>query len=547
MLESARTGFSQARRQFSTPVLLLMGAVGLVLLIACANVVNLLLARGVSRQREIALRSAVGASASRLIRQLLTETAILGLIGGALGLGLASWVSPLIVRLASQGGTPLELDVAPDPRILLFTATIAIGSAVLAGIVPALRTARTDAVGALKADARTLSTTRSSTRWGRALIAIQVALSLLLLVGASLVVVTIRNMRVFDPGFDRRHVLLQTVDPIRAGYRDDALTAYYRDVLDRVRSAPGIKAASLSAIVPISGAGIDLSFEAVDRPDIPVTPVKVHRVSDSFFSTLGMRLRAGRDFDALTVSAPASAIVSESLARRYYSGRSPIGARVRLGPLKSLEIIGVVSDAKYASLRDPDEPTVYVNAMQPGENLALALLVRTEGEPLAADSIVRQAVQAAGPTVRLAPASTLDAQVERSLAMERLVSRLLSAFALMALFLSAVGLYGVFGYAVARRTGEIGVRLALGASRGAVLRGILREAWVIVAIGTALGVPAVMFLSRLLGTLLFGVTPWNPAVLAAVVTAMFIVASLAALVPAWRASRLDPLVALRHD
>ena len=162
-----------------------------------------------------------------------------------------------------------------------------------------------------------------------------------------------------------------------------------------------------------------------------------------------MRLRAGRDFDALTVS-PASAIVSESLARRYYSGRSPIGARVRLGPLKSLEIIGVVSDAKYASLRDPDEPTVYVNAMQPGENLALALLVRTEGEPLAADSIVRQAVQAAGPTVRLAAASTLDAQVERSLAMERLVSRLLSAFALMALFLSAVGLYGVFGYAVAR-------------------------------------------------------------------------------------------------
>ena len=202
---------------------------------------------------------------------------------------------------------------------------------------------------------------------------------------------------------------------------------------------------------------------------------------------------------------------------------------------------------KYASLRDPHEPTVYVNAMQPGENLALALLVRTEGEPLAADSIVRQAVQAAGPTVRLAAASTLDAQVERSLAMERLVSRLLSAFALMALFLSAVGLYGVFGYAVARRTGEIGVRLALGASRGAVLRGILREAWVIVAIGTALGVPAVMFLSRLLGTLLFGVTPWNPAVLAAVVTAMFIVASLAALVPAWRASRLDPLVALRHD
>jgi predicted permease len=546
-LESARNGFSDARRRFSTPVLLLMGAVGLVLLIACANVVNLLLARGISRQREMALRAAIGASRGRVVRQLLTESAVLGLIGGVLGLAFAAWASPMLVRLASQGG-PLVLDVSADGRVLAFTAAIAIGASVLAGVVPALRATRRDVTSALQADTRTLTSTRASVRWGRALIAVQVALSLLLLAGASLLLVSLRNMRTLDPGFDRRNVLLLAVDPIRAGYTGERLAVYYRDVLDRVRAQPNVQAASLSAISPISGGGIDLSFAVLDRPEIAVQPLNVHRISDGFFSTLGMRVKAGRDLGRIALSStPSTVIVNDALVRRYFPDRDPIGVRVRVGRMMGLEIIGVVGNAKYASLREADSPTVYVSALDPGENIGLQLLVRTDGDPLAAGLGVRQAVQAAGPDVRLPPVSTLDAQVERSLAMERLVGNLLTAFAAMALFLSAVGLYGVFGYAVARRTSEIGVRLALGASRRTVLGGILREAWVTVAIGAAIGVPAVIFLSRVLSTLLYGVSPWDPAVLSVAIATMFVVASLAAFVPAWRASRLDPLLALRHE
>jgi predicted permease len=547
-LESARSGLSDLRRQFSKPVLLLMGAVSFVLLIACANVVNLLLARGVGRRREIALRLAIGASRGRLIRQLLTESALLGIIGGGLGLLLAAWGAPLLATLVAQNGSPLDLDLAPDRQILLFTATLALGTSLLAGVLPALRTARTDITPSFQGDARSLSITRASTRWGQALIAAQVALSLMLVVGASLLVATLRNFRDFDPGFDREHVLLLNLNPAKAGYDGARLTQYYGEVLSRVRATPGVQAASLSVITPISGGGIDLPFAVDGQPRESRATVYVNQVSDGFFATMGTPLLLGHDFVARDgVGRIPSAVINDALARRYFKGTHPIGQRVTLGDQPGFEIVGVVASAKYLSLRENDVPTIYVYLQDERGPAGLALSVRTFGDPLSSAAAIRRAVQSVAASVPVSPARTLSSQVDRSLVTERLVARLLTTFAFLALLLASVGLYGVLGYSVARRTGEIGVRLALGATRGAVLRSVLRESWLLVAIGSAIGVPASMTLSRLLSTLLYGVTPSDPKVLAGAVSCLFLVALSAASLPAWRASRVDPLVALRHE
>jgi predicted permease len=546
-LGSARHGLSDARRDYSKPVLLLMGAVSLVLLIACANVVNLLLGRGVVRRREIALRLAIGASRGRLIRQLLIESLLLGIIGGSFGLLLATWGAPVVLTLMAPGGAAPDFNVSPDWRILFFTAAIAIGSSLLAGVAPALRAARADIAPSFQEDTRVVST-RSSARWGRALIAIQVALSLPLLVGASLLAATLRNLRGLDPGFDREHVVMMTVDPARARYSDVRQVQYFREVLDRVRQVPGVIAACFSAITPLSGGGIDRPVVVQGRPKEPGTMVRINRISDGFFRTTGTPVLIGRDFMRQDGIGPAKvAIVNEAFARRYFPDRNPIGERVTVRIDGELEIVGVVGNAKYVSLRDIDPPTLYVYALDDPDRRGLALSVRTTGDPLAFVASLRQQVQSAAATVSISPPRTLSSQVERSLGIERLVARLLGAFAVLALVLASVGLYGVLGYSVARRTGEIGVRLALGATRGTVLRSILRESWILVAIGSVIGIPASIVVSRFVANLLYGVTPTDPSVLASAVACLLFVALAAALVPAWRASRVDPLVALRHE
>jgi predicted permease len=547
-LDSARTGLADLRRQFSRPVLLMMGAVSLVLLIACANVVNLLLARGVTRRREIALRLAIGASRSRLIRQLLTEAIVLGLTGGALGLLMAAVGAPLLVTLVSQGHSPIDLDVAPDTRVLVFTMAVALASSLLAGIVPAFRTARTDITPSFQGDTRALSMTRGSTRWGRALIVVQVALSILLLVGASLLLTTLRNIRGFDPGFDREHVLLLRLDPAASGYDAARLGTYYRDVLARVRATPGVRAASLSMVTPISGGGIDQPFAIEGRPSEPGVTVYANRMSEGFFATMGTPVLRGRDFlpqegdDRRGV-----AIVNNALVQRYFKDEDPLGRRILLRADGPLEIVGVAANAKYLSLRESDVPTVYVYALDDRDRIGLELSIRTSGDPLAVAPDIRRAVEAIAPTVRIHDVRTMSSQVDRSLATERLLARLLSALAALAVLLACLGLYGVLGYAVARKTGEIGVRLALGATRGRVLRSVLRESSILVAIGCAVGVPAAVLSSRLVSSLLYGVTGSDPGVLGAAGSCLFAVAMLAAALPAWRASRVDPLIALRHE
>jgi predicted permease len=547
-IESASAGVSDLRRDYARPLLLLMAAVSLVLVIACLNVVNLLLARGVARGREIALRLAIGASRGRVSRQLLTESALLGVAGAALGLIVAAWGAPLILRLVTQGGAPVDLDVTPDARVLFFTAAAAILAALLAGVFPALRTARADITPSFGAGPRALSTSRESTRWGQALVAGQVALALLLVAGATLLAATLQNMKSVHPGFDAEPVVLLTVDPGRVGYTGERRVQYFRDLLAAMRALPGIRAASLSSITPMSGGGIDQPITIEGRPREPGVMVLANRMSEGFFATMAIPMMLGRDFVPQDAArANAVAVVNDALAKRYFRNENPIGRRFMLSGPQPLEIVGVVANSKYYSVRDADAPTVYLYAADSGESGGMTLSVRTSGDPLAVASAIRERVQSVAAAVPVSQPRTLSSQVDRTLRTERLIAWLLGAFAVLALVLASVGLYGVLGYSVARRTSEIGLRLALGATRAAVLRSVLRQSVVVVAIGSAVGVPASLLLSRPLAGLLYGVTPSDPAVLAGATGCLFIVAVMAAAVPAWRAARVDPLIALRHE
>jgi macrolide transport system ATP-binding/permease protein len=546
VLESARGGLADLRRQFARPVVLLMTAVTLVLLIACTNVVNLLLARGVTRRREMALRLAIGASRGRLIRQMLTESVILGLAGGLAGFLLSRVGAPMLIALVSDGLSPVHLNIEPDARILTFTIAVALASSLIVGLLPALRTARVEIASDMDASPRPLSASRGAARWSQALIAVQVALSLLLLIGAVLILTSLRNIRTFDAGFNREQVLLQPISPERAGFTGDQGTRYWREVLERVRAVPGVRAAGLSLITPISGGGIDLTMTVEDRRDSPRATVYVNRVSDGFLSAMGTPLRRGRDFTPRDAEGSPVAIVNDALVQRFFRNEDPIGRRVTLGNQPGVEIVGVVGNAKYLSLREQDVPTIYSFVLNGSDNSGLQLTIRTTGDPRLLAPVIRREVQSIAAAVRVPQPRTLTGQIDQSLVTERLVGRLLGAFAALALLLAAVGLYGVLGYSVARRTGEIGLRLALGAERTAVLQGVLRESAVLAAIGSGFGVPASLLLSRALESLLFDVKPSDPIILTACVVSLFAVALVAAAVPAWRASRVDPMVALRR-
>lgn len=409
-IESAQAGLSDPRREFSRPVLVLMGAVSLVLLIACANVASLLLTRGMVRRREISLRLAIGASRGRLIRQLLTESAALGLIGGVLGLLLATWGTRFIAALIADGNPAVSFEIAPDGRALVFTGVVSLGSALLAGIAPALRAARTSVAPGMRDDVRTLNSSRTSTLWTRVLISGQVALSLLLLIGASLLVFSLRNLHEFDAGFDRDHVLLIGLSPGRAGYSGARRLEYYRQVLERARNAPGVQAAGLSLVTPISGILFDQSFGVEGQSPESGAVVYANDVSDGYFAAMGTPLLQGRDFtpqdgpDAIPV-----AVINEALSRRYFKGENPIGRRVRLGRQDVLEIVGVVANAKYGSLREESHPTVYAHPLQTKRDTGgLTLSVRTSADPLTLAPAIRRDVKAVAETVPITPGSKLS-------------------------------------------------------------------------------------------------------------------------------------------
>jgi predicted permease len=543
---SARAGLAGPRREFEKPVLLLMGAVGLVLMVACANVVNLLLARGLARRGEIGVRLAIGASRGRLVRQLLAESAVVGLFGGGFGLALAMWGTPRLATLMANESPVIAYDVAPDATVLLFTTVVSLGAALAAGLLPALRVSRAR-VPSLRDDAGARGAAGAATWWTRGLIAGQVALSLLLLAGALLLVTTLRNFRTGDFGFERDGVITMRPEPGRAGFTGDRRLAYLREALERARSTPGVRSAALSLGMPVISSGVTSSIALEGRPRDPDVSVFVNDVTDGYFATTGTRVVRGRDFGPQDGPGTTPVvIINEDVARRHFGGRDPIGQRITVGIRGTLEVVGVVATTKFESLREIDSPIVYPHAFQSANPGGLNLTVKAGDDPMRLAPALRSAIQAIAPAP-VTPPSTLSAEIDRTIVRERLIARVLGAFAIVAVLLAAVGLYGVLAYTVSRRTNEIGVRLALGATRPAVLRPVLVESARLAGLGVVVGVPATLALTRVLESLLFGVTPTDGRVLGVVVFALFFVALAAAAVPAWRASRVNPLTALRYE
>ena len=533
------TGWTPLREVYRKPLLVLMAVVGLVLLIACANVASLLLARASARQREIAVRLAIGAGRGRIVRQLLIESTLLSLIGAVAGVALAWASGRFLVSMISTGPIEIAVDLTPNWHILGFTSAVAMATAVCFGVAPALQTTAAGPSAVLKEGVRT---TGSRSRLLPLLVSAQVALSLVLLGGAGLFVRTLQNLQNLDPGFEAEGVLLVDLEGRR--------TAVPRALLDDVQGRPGVVSASLSTHTPLSGS-------VWSEPAVPAGQPLPERdnayfvgAGPGFFATMQIRLLSGREFtDRDQADGPAVAVVNEVFARRHFANQNPVGqqlaASVR-GRRRDLEIVGVAQNTNAAGLRALPPPTVYVAYAQLTGDIPTTLAVRATGPLDRVAAGIRQALQAQvpGAPIEVRP---LSAQVEATIVQERMMAALAGGFALLALTLACVGLYGLLAYTVAQRTKEIGIRLALGAPRPRVVALVLKGAARLVLIGIALGLPAAWAASRWVESMLFGLTPTDPAAMGGAMVLLIAAGQLAAYGPARRASRVDPLVALRHE
>jgi predicted permease len=546
-LRAGATGSSPLRGQFRQPLLVLMGVVGLVLVIACVNVANLLLARAAARQREVALRLALGASRGRVVRQLLTESGLLAILGSGLGIAFASFGSGILVNLISSGADASEaiaLDLGTSWRVLAFTTVVTVTTTLLFGLAPAFRATVVDPNLTMNASPNRVTGSRG--RLASALVAAQVSISLLLLIGAGLFVQTLQNLRTLDRGFRHEGVLLVNVDATRAGYDGTRLRAFYQQVLANAERLPGVTAASLSSITPLMGGGISLPI-AVNGQPIASGELHGNLVAPRYFETLSTPIVLGRDFTLRDdATAPGVAIVNEAFVRHHMPNGSPLEQRVSVvGSPRELQVVGVVKDAVYEGLRQAPPPTVYGAYFQGGSG-AVTLEIYGAGSLSQAASAIRAEVQPklAGKLVRI---QTLTSQLESSLVQERLMATLASAFGGLALMLAAVGLYGVLAYTVVRRTSEIGIRVALGAQRSQVLGLVMRDVTRMLALGTAFGLPAAWAASRLVSSMLFGLAANDPVTIVLAVALLVLTGLLAGYLPARRATKVDPLVALRCE
>jgi predicted permease len=556
VLLSAAQGTDYLRKEFRQPLLLLLGMVGLVLLIACTNVANLLLSRASVRQHEIAVRLSLGAGRRRLVRQLLTESVLLAMIGGALGVLFAYWGGPMLVALMSHGQNQLTLNVHPDVRVLAFTAFIAVLTGVAFGLAPALRATRITARPA----PRHMTATRAGRRLGAALVVSQVALSLVMVIGAGLLVRTFHNLETLDPGFNRRNVLLFWLDPSKARYKEERAVRVRKEVLEQIQQVPGVRSVSFSFLTPISGGGWDNVARFVEG----YTPspgedmdIYLNATGTRFFETLGTPILVGRDFGPQDQSgSPLVALINQTMARRFFGRSNPVGKHFDLGPWsdndghRGIEIIGVVGDVKYLSLREKVPPTAYLPIQQlPREAVPGGVTVEVSSAvpPLGLVPQIRSLLRSIDARLSPTDVKTLAEQVDQSLYEERMMSALSGFFGVLALLLACIGLYGIMAYAVARRTSEIGIRMALGAERGRILRIVVREALILALLGIIIGVPTALAASRLVAAMLYGLKPTDPVTILAAVGLMSAVAVLAGYLPARRASRVDPLVALRYE
>jgi len=549
-LTSVARGLSRLRRQFSDPLEILMTVVGLVLLIACANIANLLLARATARHREIAVRQALGARRSRLIRQLLTESLLLALVGGVLGVAFASWADHLLLAMVSRGPEPLPLDVSIDARLLAFTFGVSLVTALLFGTVPALRATRLTLTNSLK-EGRGPVGAAARSLLAKALVVSQVAFSLVLLVGAGLFLRSLVNLNHVDTGFNKENVLRLQLDPGAVGYKEDArLAALYQEIEQHVSALPGVRAASISFFTFNEGSWTTHVSVQGYAPPGNSREVSHNIVGAGYFASLGIPLLVGRTFGPQDTTASAKvAVVNETMARQLFPAGSPIGRHFGIGGpehANEIEVVGVVKDAKYDSLKEHPQPADFIPYSQHIQYLG-DFEVRSSGDPKMIASAVRRAIAEVDHNLPVSGVTTLAEQVGRSVASQRLVARLSAFFGLLAVFLACIGIYGLMSYAVTRRTNEIGIRMALGAGRANVLWLVMGEILALAALGITIGVPAALAGDRVVSSLLFGLSSNDPVTMLTAPAILLVVAALAGYLPARRASKVDPMVALRYE
>ena len=544
-------GLDPSNRQEALPILLLLMAVpAVVLLIACANVANLLLARAAGRRREIGIRLALGATRWRLLRQLLTESVLLALCAGAVGMLLSFWLNDLLLAV-SRAPTEIELALKPDVRVLAFTIAIAAITGVLFGLAPALGATRPDLVPALKEEGIALGRRVRRSRLTGAFVVAQVALSLILLVTAGLFLRSLDKALNVDPGFDPINRIALSFDLGIQGYTDRQRGTFYARLLERVRALPGVESASLASPLPLSGRmiGTAVSLEGVD-PDAGAVPVSFAAMTPGYFATLGIPLVRGRDFSAGDgPGAPLVLVVNETLARRLWPDQDPLGRRLKLygrdEPLR--EVVGVAKDGKYDELTERPRNFLYLPERQRADLSDIALVVKTAGDPRPLAGALTAAVHELDPTLPIFRLETLEQSLVNRLDKERGASSLLGVFGTLALLLAALGLYGVMAYAVAQRTREIGIRVALGARQADVLRQFVGEGLRLAVVGVAIGLALSVALTRIIAQFLYGVTATDAATFAAGAALLCVVAVAASWLPSRRAARVDPMVALRSE
>ena len=548
----AASGLSELRREYESPLWLLMGISGWVLLIACANLANLMVARATARQREMAVRLALGASPGRLVRQLLAESLLLAVVGALCGAGLAQALSRLLVSFLSAQNSHLFIDLTPDWRVLGFTAGLAILTCLLFGLTPAIQGARTSPGEAMKATGRATTAGRGHFAVRRGLVVSQIALSLVLLVGALLFVRTLRNLVTLDAGFQREHILINDIDLSPLRLPAATRVAYKQELLARTRTIPGVISAASVRVVPVSGNGWN------DNISIPGTTVQrkiadFNRVSPGYFRTVGTPLLAGRDFDDRdTAASPRVAIVTEKFVNKFLAGTNPIGRTFGVvqqgGKVDRIyQIVGLVRDTKYNDLREEFMPIVFVaEAQDDSPDLEAQFMIRSDAPLTEIIPAVKRTMAEMDPAMVL-NFSVFDTVIRAGLLRERLMATLSGFFGFLAAILAMIGLYGVISYTVVRRRNEIGIRMALGADRSNIVGMIMREAGALLGIGLALGTGLALIAGGAASTLLFGLRASDPWTLMLAATSLAAVAAGASFLPAQRASTLDPMQALREE
>ena len=550
-VETSGKGISSLRTAAEKPLYVLMGMVGLVLLIACANVANLLTARAAARQKEIAIRLSLGASQWQIARQLLVESAVLSFIGGCLALLVAVWTGDLLIGFLPFEEAPRAFSTAPDLRVLAFNFAAAAVAAVLFGLVPAIQATRRATANTLKAEAGNLSSGGGHVRLRKSLVVAQIALSLMLLIGAGLFARSLYNLKSMHPGFAADNLMTFSIDPSLSGYKGERAVNFFERTLQSMQSIPGVTQASASdvALMTQDRAMYTVNVEGYTPKERENMNVDITMIAPNFFSTAGIPLISGRELTSGDrLGAPLVILINETLAKKYYPGQNPIGRRIAFGrPRVMREIVGVVKDQKTTSMRDEPRRYVYASLLQDTNPTGATMYVRTALPPASIGTAIRRQMQQLDANIPVNNLQTMESRISESMFVDRLIAMLSAFFGLLATGLAAIGLYGVMAYTVSRRTREIGIRVALGAERNGVIGLVMKEVVLLAGIGVGAGLPIALLLTQYLRSQLFGLEPNDPLTLTIATSVMAGIALLAGYIPAERAARVDPIVALRYE